>query len=130
MQELIAAVAGKLGVDMQTAEKAVGIMLSLVKSNGDTDKVAALFVEMPGADELAQSYAKPAGKGGSGLLGKLAGGAMGGQLAAVGRLQAAGLDMEQMKTLGHEVLGHAKACAGEDLVREVTGSMPGLSRYL
>jgi predicted lipid-binding transport protein (Tim44 family) len=130
MQELIATVADKLGLDAGTAEKAVGIMLALVKSNGDRDKVAQLFDAMPGAAELAQSQADNSAGRGGGLLGKLAGGLMGGQLAAVGRLQAAGLDMEQMKVLGHEVLAHAKHSAGEDLVREVTGSIPGLDRYL
>ncbi len=130
MHELIAAVAGKLGVDAATAEKAVGIMLSLVQSNGDADKVAQLFEAMPGAAELAQSQAESSSAGGGGLLGKLAGGVMGGQLAAVGKLQAAGFDSEQMKVLGHEVLTHAKQSAGEDLVREVTSSIPGLDRYL
>ena len=57
-------------------------------------------------------------------------GLMGGPLAAVSKLQAAGLDMDQIKVLGKETLGYAKEQAGEDLVRDVASSIPGISGYL
>jgi hypothetical protein len=60
----------------------------------------------------------------------LGGGLMGGPLAAVSKLQAAGLDMGQIKTLGVETLSYAKEKAGEDLVRQVAGSIPGLGSYV
>ncbi len=129
MQDLIAQVAGKLGVDEVLAEKVIGIILSLVQNQGDQSKVAALFEKLPGAAELAAAHGGDGAKGG-GLMGMLGGGMMGGPLAAVAKLQSAGLNMDQIKTVGTEVLGYAKQEAGEDLVRDVAGSIPGLGSYI
>jgi ornithine decarboxylase len=49
--------------------------------------------------------------------------------AAISKLQAAGLDMEQIKALGSETLTYAKEKAGDQLVREAAGSIPRLSTY-
>jgi ribosomal protein L13E len=129
MEELIAEVAQKTGLDRPTAERAVGIILSLVRKQGAKAKVEELFQQLPGADELASRWGGDGAKGG-GLLGMLGGGLMGGPLVAVGKLQAAGLSMEQIRTLGKLVLDHARQKAGDDLVRQVASSIPGLSGYL
>jgi hypothetical protein len=125
MQELIARIVTKTGLDPKRAEKALGIMLSLVKTQGNQQKVDELFAQLPGADELAKRHG-----GGGGLLGMLGGGLMGGPLAAIGKLQAAGLSMDQIKGLGTETLSYAKEVAGEDLVKQVAGSIPGLGGYV
>ena len=70
------------------------------------------------------------GAGKSGLLGMLAGGMMGGPLAAVSKLSAAGLSMDQIKILGTITLDYAKERAGSELVKQVAGSIPGLSGYV
>ena len=129
MDELTGKVADNLNIDHDKAERAVGIMLSLVKSHGDQNKVGELFDKIPGASELAAEYGSEEGRSG-GLFGMLGGGLMGAPLAALAKLQATGLNMDQIKLLGKTVLGHAKDNAGEDLVREVTASIPGLNSYL
>jgi hypothetical protein len=60
----------------------------------------------------------------------LAGGMMGGPLAAVTKLSAIGLSMDQIKQLGTITLDYAKEKAGGQLVKEVAGSIPGLSGYV
>jgi hypothetical protein len=129
MQELIARIVTKTGLDPKRAEKALGIMLSLVKSQGNQQKVGELFAKLPGAEELARTHGGDGARGG-GLLGMLGGGLMGGPLAAITKLQAAGLNMEQIKQLGSETLGYAKEVAGEDLVKQVASSIPGLGSYV
>ncbi|MGE4245833.1 MAG: DUF2267 domain-containing protein [Parvibaculaceae bacterium] len=129
MEELIATVAAKTGLPSGKAEQGVGIVLSLVRNQGDAAKVEALFEKLPGAAELAAKWGGDGARGG-GLLGMLGGGLMGGPLVAVGKLQAAGLSMDQIRALGSQVLDHAKREAGDDLVRQVAGSIPGLSGYL
>lgn len=129
MQELIARIATATGLDSDRAEKALGIMLSLVRTQGNQQKVGELFSRLPGAAELADRYGRDGSRGG-GLLGMLGGGLMGGPLAAVSKLQAAGLNREQIKTLGSETLSFAKEKAGEDLVKQVAGSIPGLGSYV
>ena len=129
MEELIARVVMATGLDMDKAERAIGIMLNLVKTQGDQTKVAELFSMMPGADKLAASYGSDGASQG-GLLGMLAGGMMGGPLAAVSKLSAIGLTMDQIKQLGTVTLDYAKERAGSDLVKQVAGSIPGLSGYV
>jgi hypothetical protein len=129
MQDLIDRIVEKTGLAPELAEKATGIMLSLVKTQGDKAKVTQLFDAIPGAGELAQLHGGDGARGG-GLLGMLGGGMMGGPLAAVSKLQASGLSMDQIKVLGKETLGYAKEKAGEDLVKDVASSIPGISGYL
>ena len=129
MQDLIDRIVEKTGLAPELAEKATGIMLSLVKTQGDKAKVTQLFDAIPGAGELAQLHGGDGARGG-GLLGMLGGGMMGGPLAAVSKLQASGLSMDQIKILGKETLGYAKEKAGDDLVKDVASSIPGISGYL
>jgi|SRR5262249_21423653 len=129
MQELIHRVRAASGLDEQRAEKAVGIVLSLVAAQAPRNKVDALFERLPGAAELAARHGSD-GAARGGLLGLLGGGLMGAPLAAIGKLQAAGLSMAEIKAVGYEVLAYAKEQAGADLVRDVAGSIPGLSGYV
>jgi hypothetical protein len=129
MQDLIARVVERTGLDAGKAERAVGIVLHLVKTQGNPAKIAGLFAKLPGAEALAALHGSDGARGG-GLLGILGGGLMGGPLAAISKLQAAGLDMEQIRVLGSETLGYAKEKAGDELVRDAAGSIPGLSAYI
>jgi hypothetical protein len=130
MQELIGRIAAATGLPEDRATKALGIVLNLIQTQGNQNKVQELFDKLPGAAELArQQGGDGAGRGG-GLLGMLAGGMMGGPLAAVSKLTAAGLTMDQIKTLGATTLDYAKEKAGAPLVKDVAGSIPGLSGYV
>ena len=131
MQELIGKSVTATGLSPDKAERALGIVLHLIQTQGNQREVAELFDRLPGAAELARTHGGDgAGKGGGGLLGMLAGGMMGGPLAAVSKLSAAGLSMDQIKALGTTTLDHAKEKAGPDLVKSVAGSIPGLSGYV
>jgi len=131
MQELIDRVVAATGLPPDKATKALGIVLNLIQTQGNQNKVKELLDKMPGAAELAAGQGGDgAGKGGGGLLGMLAGGMMGGPLAAVSKLTAAGLSMDQIKALGTTTLDYAKEKAGPQLVKEVAGSIPGLSGYV
>lgn len=57
MDELIAEVAAATGLASAKAEQAVGIVLSLVRSQGDKSRVRELFDKLPGADDLASKHA-------------------------------------------------------------------------
>jgi hypothetical protein len=130
MQELIDRIVTATGLAPDKAQKALGIVLNLIHIQGNQNKVAELFDKLPGAAELAKQFgADGAGRGG-GLLGMLAGGMMGGPLAAVTKLSAVGLSMDQIKALGTATLDYAKEKAGAPLVKEVAGSIPGLSGYV
>jgi hypothetical protein len=131
MQDLIGRIVAATGLSEAKAMKALGIVLNLIQTQGNQNKVKELFDKLPGAAELAREHGGDgAGYGGGGLLGMLAGGMMGGPLAAVSKLSSAGLSTDQIKTLGTTTLDYAKEQAGSQLVKEVAGSIPGLSGYV
>jgi hypothetical protein len=129
MDGLINLIVAETGLDAATSEKAVGILLNLVATQGDKAKVAELFAAMPGADALIKAHGGD-GAAGGGLMGMLAGGMMGGPLAMITKLQAAGLSMDQVKSVAVLTLNHAKATAGPELVRAAAANIPGVSSYL
>jgi len=138
MQDLIANIAARLGLDEALAEKAVGIIMSLVQSNAEGSAVSQLFDQLPGASDLAEKYAGEAegGSGGGlmGMIGGLLGGDAGNALGALGALQNAGLDMDQIKEVGSEVFSYAREQADTDLandvIRQVAGNIPGLDKLI
>ena len=135
MEELITNIASKVGIDEALAQKAVSIVLSLVQSQGDDSVVGQLFDKMPGAADLASSgsSALESGNGGGGLMGMVGGllGGSGGEImSALSQLQSDGLETGQIKDIGGEVLNYAKEQGGEDLVEKLTGSIPGLDKFL
>jgi hypothetical protein len=131
MQDLIGRIVTATGLPEDKATRALGIVLNLIQTQGNQNKVQELFDKLPGAAELARDQGGDgAGRGGGGLLGMLAGGMMGGPLAAVSKLTSAGLSMDQIKALGTTTLDYAKEQAGAQLVKDVAGSIPGLSGYV
>jgi hypothetical protein len=129
MKELIDTITAQTGLTVDRAEKAIGILLNLLATQGDKAKVEELFAAMPGAAELAKTHGGD-GAAGGGLLGMLAGGMMGGPLAMISKLSAAGLSTDQIKTVAVLTLDHAKAKAGPERVRAAAANIPGVGSYL
>jgi len=135
MQALITQIAKQMGIDEALAQKGISIVLSLVQSQGDGNLVAQLFDKMPGAGDLATAGASALknNSGGGGLMGMVGGmlGGGGGEImSAVAQLQSDGLETSQIKDLGGQVLDYAKQEGGDDLVGQITESIPGLSKFL
>ncbi len=129
MQDLVDQISASAGMTHDKTEQALGIILNLIRTQGDQQKVGELFDKMPGAADLAAKFGSDkAAKGG--LLGMMAGSIMGGPLAAVTKLTSIGLSMDQIKELGTLTLAYAKEKAGPQLVKDVAGSIPGLSGYV
>ncbi|MDB5600201.1 MAG: hypothetical protein JWN71_2245 [Xanthobacteraceae bacterium] len=116
MDELIGRLVANVGVDRTTAEQAVAIILEFLMKEGPSDKVKALFDKMPGADLLMQTAGGDSG--------------MGGIMGAGTRMMSAGLDMGQIQAVTRETIAYAREQAGEDLVGEVVGAIPGLGQFL
>jgi len=135
MQALITNIASQMGIDEALAQKGISIVLSLVRSQGDDGLVSQLFDKMPGAGDLATAGASAlensSGGGGlMGMVGGMLGGGAGEVMSAVSQLQSEGLETGQIKELGRQVLDHAKQQGGEDLVEQISNSIPGLSKFL
>lgn len=120
MDELIARLVANVGVDRETAEKAVGIILDFLVKEGPPDKVQPLIDKLPGAQALIQAEQASGG----GMF------AMGGLMGAGTKMMAAGLSMGQVQTVTKEVIAFSREKAGEDAVGEIVGSIPGLSQFV
>lgn len=126
MEELIARVTQKTGLDAATSTKAIGLILAFLRKEGPTAEVNQLIAALPGAED---AIAQAGSSGGGGLMGMM--GAMGGGVMALGgQLMGAGVSMGQMQPLGRELFAYGREKAGEDVMGPIVGSVPGLSQFV
>jgi ABC-type microcin C transport system permease subunit YejB len=117
MQELIARISDKVGIDKELAKKAVCIIVNFLNQSAPGDKMEKLLDAIPGSRDILET-----GRGGmSGMMGAM---------AAANEMTEAGLDLEQVQDVSRETLQYAKEKVGEDTVNDIIGSIPGLSQYV
>lgn len=131
MEELLARVCARTGLDAATAQTAIGHILAFLQKEGPEPQVSQLMAALPGSDTLvAETNAGEGSGGGGGLMGML-GGMMGGGVMALGqKLMAAGVPMGQMQPLGQELFAVGREKAGEDVMGPIVGSIPGLNQFV
>ncbi|HMO29103.1 DUF2267 domain-containing protein [Enterovirga sp.] len=126
MEELVARITAATGLDASTAQTAIGHVLAFLQKEGPQDQITQLIDAIPGAREaIAQ-----AGDAGGGLLGGLMSSFGGGVMVLGQKLMSEGLSMDQIKTLASELLAHGRENAGEDVMGQIVGSIPGLSQFV
>jgi hypothetical protein len=126
MEELIARIAGNVGIDETTARQAVGVILSFLYQEGDQAKVVALAEKIPGAEAYIQASDPDSAATLGGLGGLMGGGAM----AVLGKLQALGLGMSEIQGVTKETVDFAREKAGPEIIDDIVGSIPGLSQFV
>ncbi len=140
MQDLINRVAQNVGIDASIAEPAIGAILKMLMQALPDDIAGMLSGALPGADDLI-SRADQSGEGGGalgglggmvgGALSSLTGGSGGGQLMELlGQLQGMGLDTDQSKAVGGQVLGFIKENAPAEVTQAIQDKVPGISELL
>jgi hypothetical protein len=132
MNEIIDQIATKVGISPEIAEKAVGMMLGFLQREAPDGPVAHMIQSIPGASDLVAQYNGAETSGGGGILGSLmsAVGAGGGIMALGQELMSHGLGMGEISALAKETISVARQHAGDQVVDEVVGSVPGLSQFL
>lgn len=139
IEELIKRVVTSVGIPESLAQTAVGLILGMFQKHGDAGHVSSVLDAIPGAADLIKSTdentADDGGSGGGlgGLMGMAAGmmgGDAGGIMETVSKLQNAGLDLDQAKSVGEEVVGFAKEKAGDEAVEGILSSIPGLDQIM
>ena len=129
MEELIARVTNRTGLDAATAQTAIGHILAFLQKEGPATEVSQLLSALPGSEAtIAEANA---GEGGGGLMGMLGGMMGGGGVMALGqKLMSAGVPMGQMQPLGQELFAYGRETAGEDVMGPIVGSIPGLNQFV
>lgn len=135
MENLIARVADAANISPEVARKAVALIGDFLQREAPEEAVKDLFDKAPAFPAIIASSTQTGGEGmgGSlkGLMGVAAGAMGGGGLMALGsELLALGLDMEQIQTIGKEVFAYAREVAGDQVVGEISASIPGLSQFI
>ncbi len=127
MDDLIARITQRTGLDADTAEKAVGIILGFLKKEGPPEEVEQMLRVMPQAEEM---IAKGEAAAGGGMMGAMGGMMGGGVMALGGKLMQVGVSMGQMQPLGKELFAYGREHAGEDAMGTLVASVPGLSQFV
>ena len=119
MDELVARIVANVGIERPVAERAIGIILDFLATEGPPDKVQRLFARLPGAAEAA---AAAHAEGGGGMFG--------GIMGVGSRLMSAGLDMGDIKGVTRELIAYAREKAGSEDLDEVVAAIPGLGQFV
>jgi hypothetical protein len=135
MENLIARVATAANISPDVARKAVALIGDFLRREAPDDAVKDLFDKAPAFPAIIASSTQTGGEGMGGglkgLMGVAAGAMGGGGLMALGsELLGLGLDMEQIQTIGKEVFAYAREVAGDQVVGEISASIPGLSQFI
>ena len=121
MDELVGRIVSNVGIERPIAERAVGIILDFLATEGPADKVQALLERLPGAtDAVAAARAEDGG----GLFAS-----MGGIMGVGSRLMSAGLGMGEIKGVTHELIAYAREKAGDEDLNGIVDAIPGLSQF-
>jgi hypothetical protein len=126
MEELVARIVSKVGIDESVARDAIGIIFTFLRNEAPADKIAVLVAKIPGAATFMADDDGDSAETLGGLGGLMGGGAM----AVVGKLQTLGLGLGAIQGVTQETIGFAREKAGDEAVREVVGAIPGLSQFL
>ena len=120
MEDLISRITSSVGIEADTAQSAVGLILAFLQKEGDAGAVTDMMGKFPGASELASQYAD-----------QISGGFMGGGVMGLGqKLMGLGLGMGDLSGVAKETIGFAKEKAGASTVDQLVGSIPGLSQFV
>jgi hypothetical protein len=135
MDNLIARVAGAADITPEVARKAVALIGDFIQREAPEEAVQDLFGKAPAFPAIIASSTSTGGEGMGvglkGLMGVSAGAMGGGGLMALGaELMGLGLGMEQIQTVGKEVFAYAREAAGDQVVGEISASIPGLSQFI
>ena len=118
MDELVGQLATKAGIDRSIAEKTIGIILGLMRSEGPSDKVQALIDKIPGREAAIAGSS-------NGSFSRL----MGGGIMAVGtRLVSLGLGIAEIQDIARELFKFGRDQIGAGQMGEIIAGTPGLSQ--
>jgi hypothetical protein len=135
MENVIARVAAAANISPEVARKAVALIGDFIQREAPEEAVGDLFEKAPAFPAIIASSTQTGGEGMGGglkgLMGVAAGAMGGGGLMALGsELLSLGLDMEQIQAIGKEVFAYAREVAGDQVVGEISASIPGLSQFI
>lgn len=137
IEQLVSQIAAKVGIPEALARQGVGVVMGMLKKDGDPSAVGDLFNQIPGAADLAAQYENGAAADATGpmggLMGKI-GGMLGGKagttMSALAAFQQTGLSVEQGKAMLPVAKDFLTEHADADTVRKALSSVPALEGFM
>ena len=120
MDELIARLASKAGVDSAVAETTIGAVLGFLRQEGPFDNVQTLIDTIPGAEAAIE--ASDRSRGLHGLMGN-------GLMALGSRLMNLGLGIYEIQNITGEFLKFCRDKIGADRMGAIFAGTPGLRHF-
>jgi hypothetical protein len=114
MDEIIADIANRTGLDAAVVGKAVGIIVGFLSREAPAENTQPVLDKLPGAQALADAN----------------GGISGGLFGVFNALTSAGLGMGEVQTVSREFIRLAKAKAGEKEVDTLLATIPGIRQFI
>lgn len=118
MDELINRITSNVGIDADTAQKAVGAILVFLAKEGPAEKVKEMLAAVPGSDELIAMAPE------DGML------SMGGVMGLGTKLMGMGMGMGEISGVAKETIGFARENGSGEAIDEIIASIPGLSQFV
>lgn len=137
IEELVQLCAERTGLTVDQARTALSAALSLIQKHADGAKVTELFSAIPGSADLAQAGAVMTQQKSGGLIGGMmrqvggsSGAAMSDAMALGQKLARQGIMVSDMQAILPVAMSFVEAKTGQDLLRAVLESVPGLGPLL
>jgi hypothetical protein len=137
IEELVETAATRTGLNVDQARTGLSAALALMQKHGDAAKVGALLDAIPGSAALAAQGSALTQQKSGGLIGGLMGGLGGASGAAMSdamamgqRLAREGITTSDMQAILPVAMNFVREKTGQDLLREVLGTIPGLGKLL
>lgn len=135
MKDLIDQISSELDIESPVAERAVLVIMNILRKYAPEDKFELFLNAIPGANALMSSEKQTDPSSSSDQMSNPFLDLIGNDEAnplmeLMTQMQTVGLDMDQAKVIGLDILEFAKSTAGVAVVRDVTDSIPGLSQFL
>lgn len=123
MNELIQQLMKSVGLDMNQAQGAAGLVFKTLKEKLDGGQFSQLKDKLPDVDSLISLAPKVGGLGGllGGLAGKLGGDSLGKLASLAGGLKDLNIDFSKMDDILANVLSFVKEKGGDQLLNIVKG---------
>jgi hypothetical protein len=131
MDDILASLSSQTGIDVETARKGLGALLTCLQKSLPPDLFEKLQAAFPGSKEMLSAYEPEPGGSGTGLLGmvsglagKLFGGHTGDGAHLLSELSRFGLSAEQIEAFLPKVFEHLKAYLPAELHDQVKAALP------
>jgi len=137
MDDFLASITERLGIDSATAKGATAKVLAFVKSKLGDEQFSQLLSKIPGAADLVSDDGESSGGGGGGMFGGLAkmassaiGGGAGDGVELAAALGGAGIGAEKAGPFLGSLMGFIKEKAGDSVIGQITEKIPALKDAL